>query len=65
MSISRYIAEADLEGLLQRGLALRQRLEDTQRLLEPRPGVLERRLRGRLEADVPLGLGPSPRLRWS
>jgi len=27
--------EADLEGLLQRGLALRQRRQDTQRLLEP------------------------------
>ena len=45
--------EADLEGLLQRGRALRQRLEDTQRLLEPAPGVRERRPRGRLESGLP------------
>ena len=45
--------EADLEGLLQRGLALRQRLEDAQRLLEPDPGVRERRPRGRLESGLP------------
>ena len=30
--------EADLEALLQRGRALRQRREDAQRLLEPDPG---------------------------
>jgi hypothetical protein len=30
---------ADIEGLLQSGSALRQRLEDAQRLLEPAPGV--------------------------
>src|SRR2546428_365072 len=34
--------EADVERLLQAGLALRQRLEDAQRLLEPGPGVLKR-----------------------
>ena len=45
--------EADLEGLFQRGLALRQRLEDTERLLEPAPGVLERRPRGRLASGLP------------
>ena len=37
--------EADLEGLLQRGSALGQRIERAERLLEPRPGVLERRPR--------------------
>ena len=45
--------EADLEGLLQRGLAFRQRLDGTQRLLEPGPGVLERRPRRRLESRLP------------
>ena len=45
--------EADLEALLQRGRALRQRLEDAQRLLEPDPGVRERRPRGRLESGLP------------
>ena len=45
--------EADLEGLLQRGLALRQRIEDAERLLEPDPGVRERRPRGRLESGLP------------
>ena len=38
--------EADLEGLLQRGPALRQRLEGAERLLEPGPGVPGRRPRG-------------------
>ena len=45
--------EADLEALLQRGRALRQRLEDAQRLLEPGPGVRERRPRGRLASGLP------------
>src|SRR5439155_1241670 len=45
--------ETDVDGLLQRGSALRQRLEDTQRLLEPAPSVLERRPRGRLESGLP------------
>ena len=56
--------EADLEGLLQRGLALRQRLEDAERLLEPDPGVRERRPRGRLELR-PAGdsAPPSPAAR--
>src|SRR6267143_3369675 len=44
--------EADVEGLLQRGLALGERLEDTQRLLEPGPGVRERRPRRRLEPGL-------------
>ena len=35
--------EADLERLLQRGQALRHRPEDPQRLLEPGPGIPERR----------------------
>src|SRR5688572_21726976 len=34
-------------------MALRQRGEDAQRLLEPRPGVPERRARGRLDAGLP------------
>ena len=45
--------EADLEALLQRGLALRQRHEYTKRLLEPGPGILERRPSGRLESGLP------------
>jgi hypothetical protein len=45
--------EADLEGLLQRGRALRQRLEGAERLLEPGSGVRERRPRGRLEPGLP------------
>ena len=45
--------EADLEALLQRGRALRQRVEDAQRLLEPGPGVRERRPRRRLESGLP------------
>ena len=44
--------EADLEALLQRGWALRQYCEDTQRLLEPAPGVPERPPRGRLESRL-------------
>jgi hypothetical protein len=44
--------EADVEGLLQCGLALRQCREDTQCLLEPGPGVLERRPRGRLRSGL-------------
>jgi hypothetical protein len=44
--------EADLEGLLKRGLALRQRLESAERLLKPAPGVLERRPRGRLASGL-------------
>ena len=44
--------EADLEALLQRGRALRERREDPQRLLEPDPGRRERRPRGRLEAGL-------------
>src|SRR5215472_4161156 len=39
--------EPDLEGLLQRGLALRQRLEDGQRLLKAGPCVLGRRSHSR------------------
>jgi hypothetical protein len=34
--------EADLEGLLQRGPAFRQRREGAERLLEPAQGLLER-----------------------
>jgi hypothetical protein len=45
--------ETDLEGQLQRGRALRQRIENAERLLEPDPGVLERRPRGRLESRLP------------
>ena len=45
--------EADLERLLQRGLAFWQRLEDPQRLFEPGPGVRERRPRGGLECGLP------------
>jgi hypothetical protein len=45
--------EADLEGLLQRGLTLRQRLEDIEGVLEPDPGVSGRRPRGRLESRLP------------
>ena len=41
--------EVDLEGLLQGGPVFGQRLEGTQRLLEPDPRVRERRARGRLE----------------
>src|SRR4029453_3070169 len=41
------------EGLLQRGRALRQHLEGTERLFEPGPGVLGRRPRGRLEPGLP------------
>ena len=37
--------EADLEGLLQRGPTLRQRVEGAERLCKPRPRVLERRPR--------------------
>src|SRR5260370_24018050 len=44
--------EADLEALLQRGRALWQRLEDTQRPLEPAPGVRERRPCSCLEAGL-------------
>jgi hypothetical protein len=45
--------EADLERLLQGGLAFRQRLEDPQRVLEPDPRVLGRRPRSRLESGLP------------
>ena len=45
--------EADLEALLQRGRALRQRREDPQRLLEPDPGLRKRRPRGRLGSGLP------------
>src|SRR2546428_12544616 len=45
--------ETDLEGLPQREQALRERVEDAKRLLEPGPGVLERRPRGRLESCLP------------
>src|SRR5262245_33895067 len=44
--------EANLEGLLQRGLALGQSLENTHRLLEPGPSVRERRSRGRLRSGL-------------
>src|SRR5262249_14162116 len=44
--------EANFEGLLQRGLALRQSLENTHRLLEPGPSVRERRSRGRLSSGL-------------
>ena len=45
--------EADVEGLLQCGLALGERLEDTQRLLKPDPSVRKRRLRCRFEPGLP------------
>src|SRR5262245_3111553 len=45
--------EANLEGLLQRGLALRYRLEDTQRLLQSGPGVQESSPRGSLPSSLP------------
>jgi hypothetical protein len=45
--------EADVEGQLQCRLALRQRLEGAERLLEPGPGVRERRPSGRLESGLP------------
>jgi hypothetical protein len=45
--------QADLEALLQRGRALRQHLEEAQRLLEPAPGVLKRRPRGGLASRLP------------
>ena len=45
--------EADLEALLERGRALRQRREHPQRLLEPAPGFRERRPRRRLESGLP------------
>src|SRR5262245_42796902 len=44
--------EANLEGVLQRGLALRLCLQDIQSLLEPALSVLERRARGRLEPGL-------------
>src|SRR5262249_10866290 len=40
--------EADIEGLLRRRVAFRQRLENVQRLLKPDAGVRQRRSRGRL-----------------
>ena len=45
--------EANIEGLLQRGPALRQCLQNAQRLLEPGPGVRQRRSRGRLASGLP------------
>src|SRR5215467_4629187 len=44
--------EADLEALLQHGLALRQRREDLQRLLEPGSGIRECRPSHRLESGL-------------
>ncbi len=55
--------EANLEGLLQRGLTLRQRLENTQRLFKPRPRVRECRSRCRLPPGLPeIRHCPLPRL---
>jgi hypothetical protein len=45
--------EPDVESLLQRGMALRQCLEDAERLLEPFAGFRESRPVERLEAGVP------------
>ena len=45
--------EAGLKGLLQGGRALRERLKDAERLLEPGPGVWERRPRGCLPSGLP------------
>ena len=45
--------EADLEGLVERGRAVRQRGEDAERLFEPGPGVPECRARGRFESGLP------------
>ena len=44
--------EANLKVLLQRGLALRQFLENSQRLLKPSPGVRERRPCRRLPSGL-------------
>ncbi len=44
--------ETSVESLLQHGLALRQRLNDPQRLLEPGPGVLKRPTSYRLQAGL-------------
>ena len=45
--------ETDFEVRLQCGLGLRQPLEDDKRLLEPDPGIRERRPRGRLLPGLP------------
>ena len=45
--------EANLEGLLQRGLALRQRRKNIQRLLEPGPGLRDGRSPSRLGSGLP------------
>ena len=45
--------EPNLEGLLERGLALRQRRYNSQSLLETSPGVRQRRSRGRLSSSLP------------
>ena len=45
--------EANVEGLLERGLALRQCRENSQSLLETSPGVRQRRSRGRLSSGLP------------
>src|SRR5262249_36944410 len=45
--------ESDVERLLERGLVLRQGLENTQRLIEPTPSVVRRRSRGRSQPRLP------------
>src|SRR5260370_28227124 len=45
--------ETNVAGLLQRGWALWQRLENSERLLEPGAGLVQRRPRGCFESGLP------------